>query len=138
MSGLAPYRTEQVFSLACRLLLASAFLFSGATKLLDFSGGTSEVRALTGFETAEPVAMLVIATQLGGSVLLVAGGRAAIIGAVLLAGFTLAATALGHPFWAREGVAASRDATTFLEHLGLVGGLALAAAFELNRRERTA
>lgn len=44
---------------------------------------------------------------------------------VILAGFTLVASMLGHPFWLREGTPFIRDATTFLEHLGLVAGLLL-------------
>lgn len=109
-----------------RLCLASAFLASGVLKALDFPGATAEVRALAGLEPAAALAALVVATQLGGSALLLAGGRAASAGAVLLGGFTVVATVLGHPFWAREGDAWARDLTTFLEHAGLVAGLALA------------
>lgn len=118
---------------AARLLLASAFLFSGVVKLADFAGAMAEVRALTGLEPAGVWAALVIATQLGGSALLIAGGRPGVFGAVILAGFTIAASIFGHPFWLREGMPLIRDATTFLEHIGLVAGLLLSALAGVRR-----
>jgi uncharacterized membrane protein YphA (DoxX/SURF4 family) len=45
----------------------------------------------------------------------------------LLAGFTLVATIVGHAFWEKSGVPQARDLMTFLEHMGLIGGLLLAA-----------
>ncbi len=117
--------------LLARLALASPFLFSGITKALDFAGATGEVRALTGLDPASPLAAplaaLVIAVQLGGSALLLAKGRAVWLGAALLAAFTLAATLVAHDFWNKPEGAALRDATTFLEHMGLIAGLGLAA-----------
>lgn len=115
--------------LVARLALASPFLFSGVTKALDFAGATAEVRGLTGLEPAGLFAALVIAVQLGGSALLLAKGRAVWVGAGLLAGFTLAATLVAHNFWAKPEGAWLRDATTFLEHMGLIAGLFLAARF---------
>lgn len=110
-----------------RLLLASVFLFSGIVKLFDFAAATGEVRMLTGVEPAAAIAALVILIQLGGAALLLSDGRSGVIGAILLGCFTLVATVLGHPFWTQEGVEQVRDATTFLEHLGLIGGLLLIA-----------
>jgi transmembrane protein len=78
------------------------------------------------FEPAALVAALVIATQLGGSGLVIAGGKLAWIGAVLLAGFTALATLLAHSFWAKTGIEQVRDLTTFFEHVGLIGGFLLA------------
>lgn len=118
-----------------RLLLVSAFLISGVAKLLDFNGAVAEVRGLTGIEPAAIFAALVIATQLGGSALVIAGGRYAWIGAGLLAGFTIIATLLAHAFWTKTGVAQMRDLTTFFEHLGLVGGLLLVALLSLRRAD---
>ncbi|MFO6448373.1 DoxX family protein [Erythrobacter sp. NE805] len=117
-----------------RLALASPFLFSGITKALDFAGATGEVRALTGLEPAGVFAAAVIAVQLGGSALLLARGRAVWLGAALLAGFTLAATLVAHDFWNKPAGTALRDATTFLEHVGLIAGLALAAYLSGGRR----
>jgi transmembrane protein len=114
-------------ALAARIALCSAFLVSGIVKLLDFPGAVVEVRGLTGAEPAILIAALVIAVQLGGSALVVAGGRLTWLGAGLLAGFTVAATLLGHAFWLKSGADRTHDLNTFFEHLGLVGGFALAA-----------
>lgn len=100
-----------------RLALASPFLFSGLTKALDFTGATAEVRGLTGLEPAGAFAAAVVAVQLGGSALLLAGGRAVGLGATLVA----------HDFWNRPAGTALRDATTFFEHVALLAGLGLAA-----------
>jgi transmembrane protein len=110
-----------------RLALVSPFLISGILKASDFSGAITEVRGLTGFEPPALVAALVIATQLGGSVLVLVGGRLAWIGALLLGGFTTLATLLAHAFWTKDGIARVHDIATFFEHLGLIGGFLLAA-----------
>ncbi|WP_119419093.1 DoxX family protein [Desertibaculum subflavum] len=119
---------------AARLALVSAFLLSGILKALDFPAAVGEVRALAGFEPAALFAVLVIAAQIGGSVLVLLGGMSAVIGAALLAGFTALATLLGHPFWTKAGVEQVRDLTTFFEHFGLIGGFLLAAILVSSRR----
>jgi transmembrane protein len=106
--------------------MASAYLISGVTKAFDFPSAMDEVRTLSGLEPAGLFAVIVIAVQLGGSLLLIRGGRFAWIGAGLLAGFTLIATFLAHDFWSATGPALIRSMTTFFEHVGLVAGLLLA------------
>jgi uncharacterized membrane protein YphA (DoxX/SURF4 family) len=120
-------RGWSALGLIARLLLASVFIASGAMKLFDFTGAVAEVRTFTGVEPAALVAGLVIVIQLSGSALLIMGGRGASIGCALLAGFTFAATLLGHAFWMKDGPQQARDFITFLEHMGLIGGLILAA-----------
>ncbi|MDX2211325.1 MAG: DoxX family protein [Sphingopyxis sp.] len=115
-------------SVAARAALASAFLLSAVLKVADFPAAVAEVRALTGIEPAALVAGLVIAVQLGGSALLLLGGHATRLGAMLLGGFTLAATLVAHDFWNEQGDAQIRDMTVFFEHMGLIGGFILAAS----------
>jgi transmembrane protein len=124
-----------IMLLIFRVALVSAFIVSGVTKAADFAGATGEVRALSGVEPAGLWAVIVIAVQLGGSALVIAGGRAMWIGAVLLAGFTLLATIAAHAFWDRSGIAQIRDLTTFFEHMGLIAGLFLAVVLSERRRE---
>jgi transmembrane protein len=135
-ASLAGSVSDNLAFAVARMLLASAFLFSGTTKGMDFEAAAAEVHALTGSRASSLLAALVIAVQLGGAALLVAGGRAAALGALLLAGFTVVATIVAHDFWAKTGPAAARDATTFLEHAGLVGGFLLVAVLSLRRRGR--
>jgi uncharacterized membrane protein YphA (DoxX/SURF4 family) len=108
-----------------RLALASPFLVSGIVKLFDFPGAMAEVTGL-GLGPAAPFAIAVIITQLGGSILFLTR-RYCWLGAGLLAGFTVVATLLAHPFWAFEGPDRGRQTATFFEHVAIVGGLAMAA-----------
>ncbi len=130
-----PARGWRWLEAGARLALVSTFLVSAVLKALDFPGATAEVRALTGLEPAGLFAALVIVTQLVGSVLVLAGGRWAWIGAGLLAGFTLVATLVAHAFWTKSGVEQVRDLMTFFEHLGLIGGLVLVAGLSARSEE---
>ena len=123
---IAAWLADPGTALFARLALVSPFLRSGLLKAADFPAAVAEVRGLVGLEPASLLAVLVIATQLGGSALVIAGGRLAWIGAVLLCGFTALATLLAHAFWAKAGVEQVRDLTTFFEHVGLIGGFLLA------------
>ena len=115
-----------------RLALASPFLISGVVKLVDFAATTGEVAGL-GLQPAVLVAVSVIVTQLGGSVLFLTR-RFCWLGAGILAGFTALATFLAHPFWMFEGLDRGRQTATFFEHVAIVGGLAVAALFVNSRR----
>jgi len=122
LQALAVSLERPAVALLLRIALVSAFLASGVLKALDFDGATGEVRALSGLEPAALFAVLVIA-----------GGRAAWIGAILLAGFTVVATIVAHDFWSKAGVARVRDLTTFFEHAGLCAGLLAVGALEARR-----
>ena len=110
-----------------RLALASPFLISGVMKLVDFPGAMNEVAAM-GLGPAGPFAVAVIITQLGGSLLFLTR-RYCWLGAGLLAGFTVVATLLAHPFWAFAGPEQGHQTATFFEHVAIVGGFAIAALF---------
>jgi transmembrane protein len=133
MSDIAvPRPIAQVLALpaldyVARLALAAPFLISGVVKLLDFSGAMNEVTGL-GLGPAGPFAAAVIVTQLGGSLLFLTR-RYCWLGAGILAGFTIVATLLAHPFWSFEGLDRGRQTATFFEHVAIVGGLAMAALF---------
>jgi putative oxidoreductase len=53
------------------------------------------------------------------------------VGALLLAGFTVAATLLGQRFWLRSGAEFRHELTTSLEHVAIVGGLLLVSLVDL-------
>lgn len=118
----------RALALAALVALLLPYLISGVQKLRDFAGARAEVAGL-GLRPAGPLAAAVIATQLGGSLLLLAGGRWAWLGGVALAAFTLAATLAAHGWWRLPPGAERRHAfTTFWEHLALVGALLYVAA----------
>lgn len=126
-SGIAALLVQPWFSLLARVALTAAFWLSGISKLANFPGAVAEIRGLTSMEPAALVAAIVIAVQIGGSLLVIWGGRWAWFGAGALGVFTLAATLMAHAWWTKTGVERVRDFNTFWEHMGLIGGLMLAA-----------
>lgn len=111
-----------------RAALCLAFIASGLGKLLDFPSAIAEQRHF-GLSPPAVFAVITIGVQLGGSALVLVGrGQARLVGALLLAGFTVAATLIGHPFWTFSGDERGHQRNTFLEHVGLVGGFLLVAA----------
>lgn len=124
--------TQGGFVFSALLLLTLPYWSSGLFKLTDIRGAMEEARQFN----LKPAWMAVAATilvQLGGS-LMILTGWAAWAGAAVLAVFTVWATLLAHPFWAYADLTSRmRQRAIFLEHLGLVGGLMLAASIsELN------
>ena len=127
---------EPWLALLARIAAALPFLLSGLAKLADFGGAIAEVRGLTGLEPAALFAVLVIATQLIGSALLIAGGRFTWIGAGLLAGFTIVATLYAHAFWLKPEAERFLNRNIFFEHISILGGLALAAILSARKPQR--
>ncbi|GAB2866209.1 DoxX family protein [Pseudoduganella ginsengisoli] len=119
----------------CLLMLCAAYLQGGLTKLAGFDGAVAEMRHF-GLSPAGPMAVLVIAGELGAS-LLVLTGRARWLGAAGLALFTLAATLVANRYWEMQGMERFMAANAFYEHLGLAGAFVLVACQDLDRRQRT-
>jgi uncharacterized membrane protein YphA (DoxX/SURF4 family) len=113
-----------------RLCLAAVFLYSGVDKLWHWRSSIEEVRG-DGLPWPAAFAGATVFTQLVGGCL-VASGFFSWLGALLLAGFTVAATLVGHRFWLRRGVEFRHDLTTSLEHLAIVGGLLLLCVLGLS------
>jgi uncharacterized membrane protein YphA (DoxX/SURF4 family) len=111
-----------------RLCLAAVFLYSGVDKLWHWRSSIEEVRS-DGLPWPAAFAGGTVFTQLVGG-FLVATGFFAWLGALLLAGFTVAATLLGHRFWLRRGAEFRHELTTSLEHVAIVGGLLLLSVLD--------
>lgn len=110
-------------------LLTLPYWSSGVAKLFDLGGALGEARHF-GLEPAALVVTLTIAVQIGGSLLVILGRRAW-LGAGALGVFTAAATLIAHPFWqVADPMARFHERNTFLEHVGLIGGLMLAAVLQ--------
>ena len=101
-----------------RLYLATVFLYSGVDKLWHWRSSIEEVRSdglpCRRFSPVPPSLP-----------------EFAWLGALLLAGFTVAATLLGHRFWLRHGNEFRHELTTSLEHVAIVGGLLLLSLVDL-------
>jgi len=107
--------------------LCLAYVYSGVAKLLDFPAAIAEQQHF-GLNPPALFAAATIAVQLGGSALVLFGhGRWRALGALLLAGFTVLATLIGHPFWAMSGSERFHNLNAFLEHAGLIGGFLIVA-----------
>jgi len=106
-----------------RVCLAAVFLYSGVDKLWHWRSSIEEVKS-DGLPWPAAFAGATVFTQLVGG-FLVATGIFAWLGALFLAGFTVAATVLGHRFWLRRGAEFRHELTTSLEHVAIVGGLLL-------------
>jgi len=115
--------------LIARLCLAAVFLYSGVDKLWHWRSSIEEVRN-DGLPWPAAFAGATAFTQLLGGCL-VATGFFAWLGALLLAGFTVAATLVGHRFWLRRGSEFAHELTTSLEHVAIVGGLVLLCLLDL-------
>jgi uncharacterized membrane protein YphA (DoxX/SURF4 family) len=115
--------------LIARLCLAAVFLYSGVDKLWHWRSSIEEVKR-DGLPWPAAFAGATVFTQLVGG-FLVATGFFAWLGALLLAGFTAAATLLGHRFWLRHGSEFRHELTTSLEHVAIVGGLLLLCLLDL-------
>ncbi len=111
-----------------RLCLAAVFLYSGVDKLWHWRSSIEEVRS-DGLPWPAAFAGATVFTQLVGG-FLVGTGFFAWLGALLLAGFTVAATLLGHRFWLRRGAEFRHELTTSLEHVAIVGGLLLLSVLD--------
>jgi putative oxidoreductase len=111
-----------------RLCLAIVFLYSGVDKLWHWRSSIEEVKS-DGLPWPAAFAGATVFTQLVGG-FLVATGFFAWLGALLLAGFTVAATLLGHRFWLRRGAEFRHELTTSLEHVAIVGGLLLLSVLD--------
>lgn len=117
------------FAVLAATLLTLPYWTSGIAKLFDLGGALGEARHF-GLEPAALIVALTIAVQIGGSLLVILG-RKAWLGAGALGVFTAAATLIAHPFWqVADPIARFHERNTFLEHVGLVGGLMLAAILQ--------
>jgi uncharacterized membrane protein YphA (DoxX/SURF4 family) len=129
-SSLAQVLSTPVLRWIAMLFLCSAYLQGGLTKAFNFNAALAEMKQF-GLGPPAPLAVAVIALEIGAS-LLVMSGFFRWAGALMLGGFTLFATFLANRFW--DAPLPRRYATenSFFEHLGLVGGFLLVAWYDLH------
>ena len=113
-------------ALAGRLLLAAIFILSGITKL-GAAEGTIGYIASVGLPFADAIYYAVVALEIVGGLMLVAGfkTRAA---AVALGGFSIVAAVIFHSDFADQN-----QMIHFLKNLALAGGMLQVAAFGAGR-----
>lgn len=123
--------------LAARFAIVLVYLVSGFGHLADFGAAVAE-QVNYGLPAPEFMAALTVGVEIVGS-LLILTGRLVWLGAGMLGVFTALGAVFAHPFWASLGPARFDALASFLEHVGLVGGLILVAlvARRLEYEERT-
>lgn len=110
--------------------LCAAYLQGPLVKIFDFAGALAEMQHF-GLEPAAFFAPAVIIFELLMSALVISGVYRW-LGALALAGFTLAATFLALRFWELPvGPERAGAMNGFFEHLGLVGAFVIVAAMDL-------
>jgi putative oxidoreductase len=110
-----------VFDILARILMAALFIYSGFGKLMN-PGAIAMRLAEGGMPLPTLAAYGAIAIELGGAVALIVGFRLVLTCAVL-AGFTVLATVMFHPFWAIEGAARVGQTIQFLKNACILAGL---------------
>jgi uncharacterized membrane protein YphA (DoxX/SURF4 family) len=111
------------------LALCAAYLQGGINKLLDYPGAVAEAAhfglPLPGITAAATIALELVASGM------ILAGRFRWLGALALAGFTLAATFVANRYWALPpGQERFMMANAFYEHLGLAGAFLLVALWD--------
>lgn len=130
-SPAARFSTPAFFRVAL-LLLCSAYLQGGIVKLANFQGAIGEMQHF-GLAPAAPLAVAVIALELGASLAILLGFWRW-LAALALAIFTLSATFIANRFWEIPQPERFMAMNGFFEHLGLVGGFLLVAWYDLRTR----
>lgn len=114
------------FAPIARAILTTPYWMAGLYKLTHLPNALGEA-AHFGLKPAGLVVAATVAVQLGGSLLLILG-RLGWLAAGALGVFTALATLIAHPYWTvADPMERFHAMNTFLEHIGLIGGLMLAA-----------
>ena len=122
------------FDILARVLLTFVFWTSGLAKLIDFSANAAMMEGF-GLRPGWLVNLLTLVIQIGASLLIILDRRTWLAVAVLVA-FTALTVPIAHPFWVKEGEEAFRDMTVAVEHVSLIGGLAVYAILSRRRALR--
>lgn len=104
-------RPMRVMHWLALLLLCAAYLQGGLNKLLDFGSAVGEMQHF-GLQPAAPLAILVIAGELGAAAMILSG-RLRWLGAAWLALFTVAASFIANRYWEMAGMQRLAAANSF-------------------------
>jgi putative oxidoreductase len=113
--------------LIARICVAALFLMAGIGKALAYTG-TVGYMAKVGFPLPEVAAILAIAIEAGGGILLIVGWKTRWV-AWLLVVFVLVATFAAHRFWEFDVAQLAGQRTQFLKNFAIIGALLMLAAF---------
>lgn len=129
--------SASTIALIGRVLLAAMFVLAGIDKISGFEG-TAGYIASVGLPFSEVLTVLTIVVEIGAGLALIVGFQVR-IAALLLAGFTLAASVLFHNYWAMPAEQAYVQQLMFMKNISVAGGLLMIVAlgggsFSLGRK----
>lgn len=113
------------FATLARVLITFPYWSSGVSKSIAFSDGVAEM-ALYGLNPPIAFNVATILCMFLGSVLVIFT-RYVWLGAGMLGVFTALTIPIAHDFWNMTGAEARTELFFVVEHIGLIGGLMLAA-----------
>ena len=119
--------TQAPVIVLARLLLAVLFIGAGLSKFGGLAGTAAYIGS-AGLPAPSLLAPLVAGFEVLGGLALIVGWQAR-WAALGLAGFTVVATVLFHPFWAVPAEQAMVQQLMFMKNLAIVGGLLLIYGF---------
>lgn len=122
---IAALLSSPAFLLATRIVLTFVFWSAGIAKIIEFQANAAEMESF-GLTPGWLVNTATFTLQIGGSLMIILN-RGAWLAAGALSVFTLLTIPIAHPFWLKSGDEAFRDMTIAMEHISLIGGLAMAA-----------
>ncbi len=118
---------------AGRIGLASLFVLGGINKLASY-GPTLHKMTDAGMQQPALLLPAVILLELIGGFIVAFGVRGSVLGAIVLAAFTLATNLVFHRFWALEGIMAQLELSLFFKNVAIASGLVGVAGIEHSRR----
>jgi len=110
-----------------RILLALIFVLAGISKLGTIAA-TSASMANHGIPHADDLVWGVVALELGGGILLIAGFLTRLVAAALFF-YVMALAVIFHPYWTMTGAVAHVQHGQFFQHLAIMGGMLYVVAF---------
>ncbi len=119
-------QAQNTFNLIGRLLVAALFLPAGLAKLTGFAGTVGYFASLGIPAPTLAVVATIVVEILGGLALLV--GYQTRLVAIVMALFTLAASVVGHAYWAAPADQAFVAQLLFFKNIAVAGGLLVLAA----------
>jgi putative oxidoreductase len=125
--GTAMAQGSDGLALLGRALLATLFILSGWEKLTGFSGLVDFI-AGRNLPIPQALAVLTVAIELGGGVLLLLGLKARWVAWVFVV-FVLVITPIFHDFWNAPAGQMKNQEINFLKNLSILGGMFMVAAF---------
>lgn len=121
------------FDILARILLTLVFWTSGLGKLFDFTASAGIMDDF-GLQPGWAYNIATLILQIGASLMIICN-RGVWLATGALAVFTILTIPVAHPFWAKQADEAFRDLTVALEHISVIGGLAVYALYS-RQRER--